>query len=91
MTPVLVPIMLFTSSLLMALAWLGHIRYRDRVGFGMAVLLSWFLVLPEYVLNIVAIRYGHAFYTGGAMASFTPMSSSAPATSTSSTSSAAER
>lgn len=70
MTPVLVPVMLFVSSILMAFAWLGHIRYRDRVRFGTAVLISWFLVLPEYVLNVVAIRWGHEFYSGGAMAAF---------------------
>lgn len=70
MTPVLVPIMLFVSSLLMALAWLGHIRFRERVPFWLAVLISWFLVLPEYILNVVAIRWGHDHYSGGAMAAF---------------------
>ena len=70
MTPVLVPLMLLVSSMLMALAWLGHVRFRDRVPFVVAVLASWLLVLPEYVLNVVAIRWGHEFYSGGAMASF---------------------
>ena len=70
MTPVIVPLMLLTSSVLMALAWLGHVRFRERIPFAIAVLASWLLVLPEYVLNVVAIRWGHEFYSGGAMASF---------------------
>ena len=70
MTQVLVPFMLLVSSMLMALAWLGHIRYRDRVPFWLAVLVSWVLVLPEYILNVVAIRWGHEYYSGGAMAAF---------------------
>ena len=70
MTPVIVPLMLLTSSVLMALAWLGHVRFRERIPFVIAVLASWLLVLPEYVLNVVAIRWGHEFYSGGAMASF---------------------
>jgi uncharacterized protein (DUF486 family) len=59
--------MLFASSLLMALAWLGHLKFR-RKGFHVALLTSWFLVLPEYMLNVSAIRLGHGTYTGGEMA-----------------------
>jgi hypothetical protein len=70
MTPYIVPLMLFTSSVIMALAWLGHVRFRNRVPFWVAVLASWVLVLPEYVLNVVAIRWGHEYYSGGAMAAF---------------------
>lgn len=63
----LVPAMLFLSSLLMAFAWLGHIRFRKK-SFWMALMASWFLVLPEYVLNVLAIRWGHGVFTGGEMA-----------------------
>ena len=66
---VLVPIMLFASSVIMAFAWLGHIRFRSW-GFPVALVVSWLLVLPEYILNVSAIRYGHGTYTGGEMASF---------------------
>ena len=66
---VLVPLMLCLSSLLMAFAWIGHIRFRSR-GFLIALLLSWLIVLPEYILNVSAIRYGHGVYTGGEMAAF---------------------
>lgn len=66
---ILVPIMLFVSSLLMAFAWLGHIKFPHK-GFVVALLISWILVLPEYILNVSAIRYGHGVYTGGEMAAF---------------------
>jgi len=62
-----VPLMLLASSTLMAFAWLGHIRFRHR-GYLIALVASWFLVLPEYILNITAIRWGHGVYTGGEMA-----------------------
>ena len=67
--PFLVPIMLSASSVLMAFAWLGHIRFRHR-RYAIALFFSWVLVLPEYILNVVAIRWGHGAYTGGAMAAF---------------------
>ena len=54
---VVVPVLMLFSSVLMALAWLGHLRYRDSLGFGAALALSWLLVLPEYVLNVGATRY----------------------------------
>ena len=64
---VLVPFMLFVSSVLMALAWIGHIRFRHK-GFWIALIGSWLLVLPEYILNVSAIRYGHEVFSGGQMA-----------------------
>lgn len=67
---VLVPFLMLCSSGLMALAWLGHLRYRDSIGFWVALGLSWMLVLPEYVLNVGATRYGYGTYTGAQMASF---------------------
>jgi len=70
MKVVLVPIFMAMSSALMALAWLGHLRFRHTVGFATALLLSWLLVLPEYVLNVAATRYGYGTYSGAQMASF---------------------
>lgn len=66
---VMVPLMLLLSSLVMAFAWLGHIRFYNR-SFLLALVVSWILVLPEYLLNVSAIRYGFGVYTGTAMASF---------------------
>ncbi len=63
----LVPIMLTLSSLLMAFAWLGHLRFRHK-GFLVALLFSWFLVLPEYLLNVSAIRWGFGTYQANEMA-----------------------
>jgi uncharacterized protein (DUF486 family) len=66
----LVPVLMFVSSGLMALAWLGHLRFRHTVSFLTALVASWFLVLPEYILNVGATRYGYGTYTGAQMASF---------------------
>ncbi len=64
-----VPVMLFVSSIIMALAWLGHIRLRNRP-FHVGLLLSWLMVLPEYMLNVSAFRWGNEIYTGAQMAAF---------------------
>lgn len=61
--------MIFASGAFMAVAWLGHLRIRDR-GFWVALGLSWLIVLPEYVLNVLATRYGYGTFTGAQMASF---------------------
>lgn len=66
---VLVPLMIFASGAFMAVAWLGHLRIKDR-GFWVALGLSWLIVLPEYVLNVLATRYGYGTFTGAQMASF---------------------
>lgn len=63
----LVPIMLFASSILMAFAWIGHVKFRHK-GFLLALLFSWLLVLPEYLLNVSAIRMGVGTYEPSEMA-----------------------
>jgi uncharacterized protein len=70
MKTILVPFFMFLSSALMALAWLGHLRFRDQIGFWVALGASWLLVLPEYVLNVAATRFGYDTYSGAQMASF---------------------
>jgi uncharacterized protein (DUF486 family) len=70
MKVVLVPFLMLLSSALMALAWLGHLRFRDQIGFWVALGASWLLVLPEYVMNVAATRYGYDTYSGAQMASF---------------------
>jgi len=69
MKTVLVPLFMFLSSCLMALAWLGHLRFRDQIGFWTALAASWLLVLPEYLLNVAATRFGYGAYSGAQMAS----------------------
>ena len=66
---VVVPLMLVTSSMVMAIAWLGHLKYTN-VSYAGAVFVCWMLVLPEYFLNISAIRLGFHVYTGAEMAAF---------------------
>ena len=70
MKSVLVPVFMLLASCLMSLAWLGHLRYRDSIGFWTALAFSWLLVLPEYVLNVAATRYGYDVYSGAQMATF---------------------
>jgi uncharacterized protein len=65
----LVPAMIFVSGAFMAIAWLGHLRFRE-IGFWPALAMSWAIVLPEYVLNVLATRYGYGTFTGAQMASF---------------------
>lgn len=63
----LVPLMLFASSILMAFAWIGHIKFKDK-SFFIALVFSWLLVLPEYLLNVSAIRWGIGTYQPSEMA-----------------------
>lgn len=67
---IIVPVFMFISSGLMALAWLGHLNFRDKIDFWTALGASWILVLPEYVLNVAATRFGYGTYTGAQMATF---------------------
>lgn len=67
--PLVVPLMLSASSLFMSLAWIGHLRFRE-LPFLSALGICWLLVLPEYALNVKAIRLGHVVYTGAQMAAF---------------------
>jgi len=69
MAQYLVPVMLFVSSIIMAFAWLGHLRLRTRP-FHVALILSWLVVLPEYILNVTAFRWGSGIYSGAQMAAF---------------------
>ena len=64
---ILVPLMLCGSSAIMALAWLGHLRFKELPIFW-TILATWLIVLPEYLLNVAAIRLGYGTLTGGYMA-----------------------
>ncbi len=59
---IFIPIMLIVSSAIMAMAWLGHLKYKEDLSFAMATLFAWLLVLPEYILNVSAIRWGIGVY-----------------------------
>jgi uncharacterized protein len=64
-----VPVLIFLSGAFMSVAWLGHLRIR-QYGFWVALAMSWAIVLPEYVLNVAATRYGYGTFSGAQMASF---------------------
>src|SRR5215510_2783281 len=64
---VLVPLMLLTAGLLMSFAWIGHLKFKSW-NFVTALVLSWFLVLPEYLLNVFSVRWGRDAFTGAQMA-----------------------
>lgn len=64
----MVPIMLITSSAIMAMAWIGHLKYKEDLSFLAAAMLAWVLVLPEYLLNVSAIRWGVGVYQPSEMA-----------------------
>jgi len=64
----LVPAMLILSSAIMAMAWLGHLKYKEDLSFLMASLFAWLLVLPEYLLNVSAIRWGVGAFEPSEMA-----------------------
>ena len=66
----LIPAMLFLSSILMAFAWIGHLKYHKTWSFWVALGISWMIVLPEYLLNVGATRWGKDVYTGAQMATF---------------------
>lgn len=69
MPKVIVPALIFASGAFMAVAWLAHLRIREK-GFWVALAMSWAIVLPEYILNVFATRYGYGTFTGAQMASF---------------------
>lgn len=62
-----VPLMLCVAGLLMSFAWIGHLKYKAW-GFWAALAMSWMFVLPEYVLNVFAARWGRDVFTGAQMA-----------------------
>jgi len=68
-TWLVVPLMLSFASLFMAFAWIGHLRFKE-LPFLWALGLCWLLVLPEYALNVKAIRMGYRIYSGAQMAAF---------------------
>jgi len=65
---IFVPVMLICSSAVMAFAWLGHLQFKDDLSFMLAAFIAWGIVLPEYLLNISAIRWGIGVYSPSEMA-----------------------
>ena len=67
MKTVLVPLMLLTAGLLMSFAWIGHLKFKSLT-FAGALVMSWCMVLPEYILNVFSVRWGRDQFSGAQMA-----------------------
>lgn len=50
--------LLICSNVFMTFAWYGHLKYKTAP-LLVAILASWLIALPEYMLQVPANRYGH--------------------------------
>lgn len=55
-------LLLVLSNAFMTLAWYGHLRFK-ATPLVVAIVASWLIALPEYVLQVPANRYGHGPFT----------------------------
>jgi uncharacterized protein (DUF486 family) len=55
------------AGLLMAFAWIGHLKFKG-LSFVAAFCMSCLFVLPEYVLNVFSARWGLGVFTGAQVA-----------------------
>ncbi len=51
--------LLICSNAFMTVAWYGHLKFKTAP-LLLAILASWLIALPEYILQVPANRYGHA-------------------------------
>lgn len=54
--------LLLISNIFMTAAWYAHLRYQSSV-LWKAILVSWLLALPEYMLQVPANRLGFENYS----------------------------
>ncbi|MFL5331025.1 MAG: DMT family protein [Gemmataceae bacterium] len=55
-------LLLVASNTFMNIAWYGHLRYRGAP-LIIAILVSWLIALPEYMLAVPANRFGRADFS----------------------------
>ncbi len=55
-------LLLIGSNVFMTFAWYGHLRYKSSPLIA-AILVSWLIALPEYILQVPANRLGHGYYS----------------------------
>jgi uncharacterized protein (DUF486 family) len=55
-------LLLIGSNVFMTFAWYGHLSYKSTA-IGLAILASWMIALPEYMLAVPANRIGSAVYS----------------------------
>jgi len=54
--------MLVGSNIFMTFAWYGHLSYKSSA-IWLAILVSWMIAAPEYMLAVPANRIGSAVYS----------------------------
>ena len=52
-------VLLICSNAFMTMAWYGHLKFKTAPLLA-AILVSWLIALPEYMLQVPANRFGHA-------------------------------
>ena len=55
-------LLLLASNVFMTIAWYGHLRHKDAA-LWKAILASWLIALPEYLLQVPANRWGHGTFS----------------------------
>jgi uncharacterized protein (DUF486 family) len=55
-------LLLIGSNVFMTFAWYGHLKFKTTTLLT-AVMVSWLIALPEYILQVPANRLGHGYYS----------------------------
>lgn len=55
-------LLLIASNIFMTFAWYGHLKH-NSLTLPLAILSSWLIALPEYMLAVPANRLGHQVYS----------------------------
>lgn len=55
-------VLLVMSNVFMTYAWYGHLKGKP-LALPVAILSSWLIALPEYILAVPANRIGHSVYS----------------------------
>jgi uncharacterized protein (DUF486 family) len=55
-------LLLIGSNVFMTFAWYGHLKFKTTTLLT-AILVSWMIALPEYILQVPANRIGHGYYS----------------------------
>ena len=55
-------LLLLASNVFMTIAWYGHLRHK-AAPLLTAIVVSWLIALPEYMLQVPANRIGHGTFT----------------------------
>ena len=55
-------LLLLGSNVFMTFAWYGHLKFKTTT-LVTAIMVSWLIALPEYILQVPANRVGHGYYS----------------------------